>query len=307
MKPFVTVVIPTYYRPKKLSFTIHSVLKQTFENIEIIVVNDGEDELLVKKVIEEFNDKRIRYLKNQKTKGANGARNTGLENSKGKYIAFLDDDDLWYPHKIQKQLEVFNQSSNLGFVYSGFEIISPADPHLSKKIFPQKKGQLYNEIINGNFIGSPTPLIKKKVLYSAGAFDENLKSCQDWELWIRIATITQFDFVNEILAVYTVHGKQISIDYEEKVKSFDYVLNKYKNLFNANKKAFAKLLKRTAVLYMLNGKIKKCRERLVQALAVNGLRIDLVIHLLFSLFPKLYRKYIYKFIMVECNGINLIY
>ena len=143
MNPLVTVVIPTYQRFENLSITIHSVLKQTFDDIEIIIVNDDEDELSVTNVIAEFNDKRIRYLKNQKSKGANGARNTGLENSKGKYIAFLDDDDLWYPYKIQKQLQVFNQSSsNVGFVYSGFEIVSRADPHFSKKIFPQKKGKL---------------------------------------------------------------------------------------------------------------------------------------------------------------------
>ena len=141
--PVVTVVIPTYHRSEKLSITIHSVLKQTFDDIEIIVVNDGGDDLSVRNVIAEFNDKRIRYLKNPKKNGANVARNTGLEHSKGKYIAFLDDDDLWYPQKIQNQLQVFNQSSsNVGLVYSGFEIVSTADPHFSKKIFPQKKGKL---------------------------------------------------------------------------------------------------------------------------------------------------------------------
>lgn len=145
------------------------------------------------------------------------------------------------------------------------------------------------------------------VIFSFGPFDENLKSAQDWEFWIRIAKITEFNFVNKILAKYTVHGNQISINYAEKLKSFDYILKKYSYLFNANKEAFVKLSKRTAVLFMLNGNIKKCRKRLFQALAVNGLRIELIVHLIFSYFPKIYRRYVYKYIMLECGNFNIIY
>ena len=304
----VSVIVPTYNRLKKLPITINSILNQTFDDFEIIIVNDGEDEISVQKVISEFNDSRIHYLINQRKKGANGARNTGLEQAKGKFIAFLDDDDLWYPQKIQKQLQLFYQSQNkVGLVYSGFEIVSANDPQFSKKIFPQKKGKLLNDIIIGNFIGSPTPLIRRDILFDAGPFDESLKSSQDWDLWIRIAKITEFDFVNEILAKYTVHGDQISFDFEKKIQSFDHIIKKYSYLFNANKKAFATMNKKTAVLYLLNGKIKKCRKRLVRALVIDGLRLDLIVHLIFSFFPKIYRGYVNKYIMVKCGEIKLIY
>lgn len=97
--PEVSVIIPTCNRPDKIPLTIASVVKQTFTDLEIIIVNDGEDDKVVQRAINKFKDKRINYLMNQRRKGANGARNTGFEKAKGRYIAFLDDDDIWYPDK----------------------------------------------------------------------------------------------------------------------------------------------------------------------------------------------------------------
>jgi len=306
--PEVSVIIPTYNRADKIFSTITSVIKQTFTDIEIIIVNDGEDDKSVQDVIDKFDDKRIRLLRNQRKKGSNGARNTGLENANGKYIAFLDDDDSWYPDKIQKQIIKFNESSKkVRFVYSGFEIESIEKPGFSRKIFPPKKGYVANEIISGNFVGSPTPLIDISVFAETGPYDENLQSSQDWELWIRISEITEFEYVDEVLAKYVIHGNQISTDLNKKIISFDYIMKKHSNLYKKNKKAFASIYKKTAVLSLMNGRIKNCRERIIKALAIDWLRLDLIVHLILSFFPAIYRQYVDNYIALTFNKVKLIY
>src|SRR4030042_1203431 len=123
--PEVSVIIRTYHRIDKISPTISSVVNQTYSDLEIIIVNDGENDKPLLEILDNFNDHRIHYIRNQRKKGSNGARNTGFYNANGKYIAFLDDDDIWYPDKIQKQIYQFSKSSkDVGVVYSGYEIIS---------------------------------------------------------------------------------------------------------------------------------------------------------------------------------------
>lgn len=166
MEPKITVIIPTYNRKEEIIPTIKSVLNQTVDSLEIFIVNDNEDEKVVLTVLNQLSDNRIKFLKNQRRKGANGARNTGLKNARGKYVAFLDDDDLWNMDKLEKQIRKFDESGdNVGFVYSGFEVISRIDPAFSKKILPSKKGNVFSNMIKRNFVGSPTPLIKKKCFF----------------------------------------------------------------------------------------------------------------------------------------------
>jgi glycosyltransferase involved in cell wall biosynthesis len=306
--PEVSVIIPTCRRPDKVHSTIKSVVNQTFTDLEIIVVNDDEDDKPVKDLIDTLRDKRIHYFRNQRKKGPNGARNTGFDKANGRYIAFLDDDDIWYPHKIQRQMRKFNQSSDeVGFVYSGFEIISNIEPEISRKIYPQKKGKVLIDIINGNFVGSPTPLIRKDILQQTGLYDENLESAQDWDLWIRIADKTEFEYVDEILARYVVHGDQISVNLDKKLRSMDYIIKKYDTLYRNNKKALANMYKKTAVLSLMNGKIGDCRRRIIKGLTVESLRLDLPSHLLLSLMPPVYKLYIDKYIAKTYSGIKFVH
>jgi glycosyltransferase involved in cell wall biosynthesis len=306
--PEVSVIIPTFGRSNVIFSTIASVLKQTYTDIEILIVNDGEYDREIRYIIDIFADDRIHYLKNQRTKGANGARNTGFNNAKGKFIAFLDDDDIWYPQKIEKQIKKFNDSSeDVGFVYTGFEIASSAESEFIKKKSPQKSGYVLKDIIYANFIGSPTPLIKKNLFSATGIYDENLESAQDWDLWIRIADKTYFEYVDEILARYVVHGNQISVDFKKKIESMEYILRKYNNLYNNNKKAHANIYKKIAVLEFMDGRIPDCRNRLVKAISIDFFRTNLIAHLLVSFIPPAYRRYIVNFLATTCGDIILVY
>ncbi len=306
--PEVSVIIPTYQRIDKISPTISSVLNQSFSDLEIIIVNDGEDDKSLLEILDNFNDHRIHYLRNQRKKGSNGTRNTGFHNANGRYIAFLDDDDIWYPDKIQKQINKFNESSkDIGVVYCGYEIISTSTDGYTINIFPHRKGNISEDIISGNFIGSPTPLIKKDLLNEAEPYDENLKSAQDWDLWIGLSVKTEFEYVDEILAKYLLHGNQISFDYENKAESFDYIIKKYSKLYNKNRRALSTIYKRIAILLFMSDRTEASRENIVKAFLTYCFRIDLPAHLILSFFPELYRLYIDKHFLKTLGEHKLLY
>jgi len=121
-RPTVSVIISTYNRAYLIDRFIQSVLNQTYQDFELIVVDDGSTDN-TEDIIRQFQekDKRIKYIKHDKNKGGSAERNTGIKNSVGKYIAFQDSDDEWFPEKLEKQMEVFkNTSSKVGVVYTGF-------------------------------------------------------------------------------------------------------------------------------------------------------------------------------------------
>jgi glycosyltransferase involved in cell wall biosynthesis len=120
LKPTVSVIIPTYNRAHLIGRAIQSVLKQTYQDFEVIVVDDGSIDN-TEEVVKKIQENRVYYYKHDKNKGGSAARNTGISLAKGEYIAFQDSDDEWLPEKLEKQIGVFNnQTKNVGVVYTGF-------------------------------------------------------------------------------------------------------------------------------------------------------------------------------------------
>ena len=118
-KPTGSVIIPTYNRARMVDRAIQSVLSQTYQDFEIIVVDDASTDN-TQEVVKEcmFRDKRVRYIKHEKNKGGSAARNTGIKNEHGEYVGFLDSDDEWLPTKLEKQIELFRKRCNsVGAVY----------------------------------------------------------------------------------------------------------------------------------------------------------------------------------------------
>src|SRR6056297_3803158 len=133
----VSIIIPTYNRKKLLKNAIQSVLKQTYKNLEIVIVDDGSSDG-TQNLIDNINNNKIKYIRNEKSVGGSQARNIGINNSTGKYITFLDDDDEYLPEKIEKQVLKFN-NNNIGLVYTGV-ILNYIDLNIKYKIIPDKKG-----------------------------------------------------------------------------------------------------------------------------------------------------------------------
>src|SRR5262245_11345247 len=186
--PKISVIIPTHDRAHFLPGAIFSVLNQTFQDFEIIVVDDASNDN-TSEVVAAFNDERIRFLQHETNKGGSAARNTGILNSQCDYIAFLDDDDEWLPDKLAKQMDVLLRSPpEVGCVYTGYVMVDGTTGRVIDQRTPAKKGNLANDLLRSNYVGgTSSALLKRDCLKKVGLFDENLPRSQDYDLWIRIA------------------------------------------------------------------------------------------------------------------------
>ena len=229
-RPTVSVIIPTYNRAHLIERAIKSVLNQTYQDFELIIIDDGSTDNtneVLKKYIE--SDNRIQYIRHKINKGGSAARNTGIKNSVGKYIAFLDSDDEWLPEKLMEQLNVFkDESYEIGAVYSGFQYIDIKGNHKGRQHIPKSEGYIYDDLLTKNCVGSAsTILIKKECLDQVELFDETLPSCQDWDMWIKIAKYYKFAFVKAPLVKYYIHYNQISNNFKAVVRGEKRVIDKY--------------------------------------------------------------------------------
>ncbi len=238
--PLVSVVIPTYKRPGMLGRAIDSVLNQTYDNIEIIVVDDNDEDSEYRKETEEFMEKytdvdKLVYMKHKENKGGGLARNTGIENSRGEYIAFLDDDDEFLPKKIELQVDAFLNSdvNNLGLVYCGIEIRDENNNFKNHKGINAENQPLERHLIE-NIAPCPTIFTTKKLLDEINGFND-LNSGQEYDLILRILEKKKkVKYIDKYLVIVYEHGNEritnsknflneIMRIYEQKKLFFKYV------------------------------------------------------------------------------------
>ncbi len=207
----VTVVIPTYSRPKHLIRAINSVLDQTYSNIEIIVVDDNGEgtpqqlatENLLKNMIE---NNKINYVKHECNKNGSAARNTGLSMAKGEYIAFLDDDDIYMPKKIEVQAKFLDTSSDIvaGCICTTANLLRNGKEEIK---INKLNGNFADQIILPNseaYIGTSKWLMKTEVCRKIGGFDTGFRRHQDMEFMMRVFRNYEICSVNpgEVLLKY---------------------------------------------------------------------------------------------------------
>lgn len=207
--PLISIIIPTYNRANLLFEAVQSVLNQTYQHFELIIVDDHSTDTTAE-LVTNINDKRIRYIRLDKNQGAPAARNFGIKIAVGELVAFLDSDDQWDFKKLEKQIGVFEkESKNIGIVYTGLKIINNNN---EKLITPNKRGDISKNLLVQNVVGTTSSvLIKKDLLDDVGGFDLTFASCQDWDLFIRLSNKAEFDFVEEALVFYFEHdGERIS-------------------------------------------------------------------------------------------------
>ncbi|MGZ3790407.1 MAG: glycosyltransferase family 2 protein [Bacteriovorax sp.] len=184
----VSIVIPTFNRSELLRNLLRSIKNQSFKNFEVIVVDDNSsDQSKYLEVINEFKrDLNLQYLVNDKGRGAPYSRNRGINLAKANLIALVDDDDEWFPRKLEEQIKMFQESSaKVGLVYTWTKVVDSNRNPLRDQcdVF---EGACKSEILDSCFISSPSVMLRKEALVSAGLFDESFPSCQDWDMWTRI-------------------------------------------------------------------------------------------------------------------------
>ena len=207
------MIIPTVDRPEFLGAALRSVLSQTVGDFEVLVIDDGSTTDLLP-LLEKFADDRIRYFRHESRRGEAAARNLGIRNARGAYLAFLDDDDEWLPEKLRLQLALFSGCPDtVGCVYGGHVTIRARDGQELAREIPAKRGDLSSDLLDRNILGPPsTVMLKRECLERVGLFDESIAFGVDYDLWLRIAQEYHFDFVPDIVARYTIHPGQMSND-----------------------------------------------------------------------------------------------
>jgi glycosyltransferase involved in cell wall biosynthesis len=200
----VSVIIPAYNAIRYLPETLSSVFNQTFSDLEIVIVNDGSTDE-TERWVKQQTDPRLRVI-SQENKGASKARNTGILNSEGEYLAFLDSDDLWAPSKLERQVKVLDTYSDTGLVYTWVTSIDEKGVSRGRQYKNFAEGKIWETLVFHNVLecGS-TPLVRRSCFEEVGMFDETLTNVEDRDMWLRIARFYDFKVVKEPLVYYRQH------------------------------------------------------------------------------------------------------
>ena len=277
-EPQISVVIPTFNRDYVIGNAIQSVLNQTFQNFELIVIDDASADQ-TEKVVRGFHDPRIRYYYLTRNVGAAKARNEGVKKAKGKFIAFQDSDDFWYPGKLESQMRFMNEHKDCDFTFCRMLLKGPQDI-----VFPQEEcfdmhlcefGFL-DILLEYNRVGTPAILMKKSLFEEIGGFNEAFKTLEDWELSLRVAENHVIGYLNEVLvdAGHSIDGVN-SIRGEEKIKAELYILQRYWDRYT-NKSIFENIVR---MLYKEIPKLKdsECLLKQLDSIVPREYGMDLII------------------------------
>jgi glycosyltransferase involved in cell wall biosynthesis len=266
MKSLVSIIIPTYQSCNRLKIALNSVLSQTYNNYEVLIMDDGSTDG-TSEMVHSFKDPRIFYNWQTNSGGPAKPRNRGIKLAKGNWVAFLDSDDIWKPDKLQICMEYTNNQVDL--IYHDLEIISSIPRIFRRKIIRTrklKKPVLIDLLLNDNLIGNSSVLVRKNLLDKVGGINENrnLVAAEDYNTWLRIARLTdQFIYLPLRLGYYFIHSdclsnKDMSLPTMYAVEEFLVILNKQQKL-----KLEARIRYISGRFNYLNFNFKKAKKELL--------------------------------------------
>jgi glycosyltransferase involved in cell wall biosynthesis len=227
--PLVTVVLTTYNRPSYLREAVASVQKQTYPNVELIVVDDHSDtpasETLADVSVDELS--QFKCLRHEENRGANAARNTGIEAATGRYVALLDDDDTWVTNKIERQVAAFQEADDdVGVVYCGIRWIGDDDEWID--IPPEITDDITKSLLCRNVVRGMSVVMVRTDMALEVQLDDRFPSWADLEWYIRLSQRCAFERIPEPLVVYesTSHGR-LSDDFEKTQRSYTLFIDEF--------------------------------------------------------------------------------
>lgn len=246
--PTISVIIHTFNNEKFIAETVESVLRQTYNDYEIIVVDDGSEDGTRDALLPYMQKIRYHYKENG---GIASAKNAGISLSNAEFIAFLDHDDLWVPDKLKIQMEHFNNNPQVGLVYAKYTSFK-SDKELRTKPKKGYSGWIFKELLSKSFIQTSTVIVKKECLNAVGPYDESFKLADEYDMFLRVAKRFQCGFVDKELTRYRVHDRNASrndlLFDKENLRVFKKVYNGYTDLDEKEKK----ILKKRIAMYSTN-------------------------------------------------------
>lgn len=214
----VSVVIATYNMGHYLPHAVQSVLQQEYPHVEVQIVDDGSTDDTPAVTRRWDGNPRVRIYR-QPNGGQARAKNQGVALSRGRYIAFLDADDVWLPGKLTRQMPLFSGRPGLGVVYSDFERMDAEGRVLPRGHVPMHRGRISGALLIDNFIPFPSAVVRRECFELHGLFDDALAMGIDYELWLRLSTFYEFDFVPEATVRYRIWSGQMSRNYRQRYDS----------------------------------------------------------------------------------------
>lgn len=233
-QPLVSVIVPSYNSAKYLADTIQSIIDQTYQNWELILVDDGSTDN-TKEIVTAFEDPRVKYIHTE-NRGNYFARNLGLEHAKSEFIAFLDADDVWLPKKLELQVEFFLANENLGICATDFNVFmnDQMEEFYAITLGPEKKAQmesedLFKNMLIANFMATSSVMIRRSALGQNCCFDTEMQNAMDYDMWLRIMANYESKFLPQVCVLRREHDKNISKDRITTTKAIMYILSKVKS------------------------------------------------------------------------------
>lgn len=286
--PFFSIVIPTYNRVDTIQESIKSVLKQTFENYELIVVDDGSTDN-TEKVVSSIQDNRIRYIY-QGNAGVSQARNTGATHARGEYLLFLDSDDSFTPRYLEKlHAEFLKGQYIIGFGYARCVDVNGTEISFQE---PQKSMELFGQRLAGSFA------IAKVFFETTNGYDPKLSYSENTEFFLRLKLQYQWSensiclVVDEGVIVNSRDSKQRFANYSvSKYKSVGYFLEKHKTYFSQAVEVFLLFKAIYAISAFQNGDVKEAKRSILQVIRKRPFRLKPYLHYLMFNLPFLARRH----------------
>ncbi|MBR1876700.1 MAG: glycosyltransferase family 2 protein [Lachnospiraceae bacterium] len=236
-KALISIVITTCNRSTGiLKRAVKSAVDQTYANKEIIVINDGAgNEDIIRNALAGF--KEVRFVQNTGEHGVSNVRNLAVDEARGKYLAFLDDDDEWLPEKLELQYEAADDDT--GLVYCDYYAIKDGKVLRSDDSKEYPRGEVFSKLLGSNFVGGCSiPLIKKEALLKAGKFDTNISFGEDYDMWLRIAKEYKVGCVPRRLMKYYIGKESLTQSFERRMDGWEYLLDKYSGDFKKHPDAY---------------------------------------------------------------------
>ena len=229
----VSVIVPVYNVESYIESTVQSVLKQTYQNFELLIIDDGSPDRSAE-ICQQFTDPRLKLIR-QANRGLAGARNTGIRHAQGAYIAFLDGDDLWLPDKLEKHVRHLESSPSVGISFSRSEFIDESGNRSGTYTMPKLTEITPPDLLRDNPIGNGSAAVLRREVLDAIAFqgdlsgieetfyfDEHFRQAEDIECWLRVAIQTewQIEGIPDALTLYRVNSGGLSANL---LKQFDFL------------------------------------------------------------------------------------
>lgn len=209
--PKISVVMGVYNGEKYLREAVDSILAQTFTDFEFIIIDDGSTDLTLD-IIKTYDDPRIRLIQNEKNLGLIKTLNKGFSESRGKYIARMDADDISLPERFRLQVEFLEANPPVALVGGQFSYIDGNGKIFAHEQVPTDNGDLQKQLLKNNCFAHPAVMLNSALLKVVGGYSEQALHAEDYELWLRIAENHQIANLGETILLYRIHENQISIN-----------------------------------------------------------------------------------------------